>query len=141
MRRIILKAPEILVHYSTIYSILHNVLVHALASTHVYFTNILCILSTELVCHRLEYPSGHRKHSRRELASGGRETNLALMRPEAQNNSDVLAQVGGTAVIRCYTLYLGDELVSLVSRVEIEHSYYCSAVCCMLTGQFGVKGL
>ena len=53
----------------------------------------------------------HRKHTRREVSKGGRDLNLALITPEAQNNTEYVAQLGGTANIRCYTHFLGDELV------------------------------
>ena len=39
-------------------------------------------------------------------------TSLGMIAGETQNNSEVVTQVGGTAVLRCYTHHLGDGLVS-----------------------------
>ncbi|XP_050697051.1 uncharacterized protein LOC126985763 [Eriocheir sinensis] len=36
--------------------------------------------------------------------------------PEQQNNTQVTAQVGGTATLRCYTHYLADEMVTWMKR-------------------------
>lgn len=51
------------------------------------------------------------KQKRRDLVVGPRDTNPPLITPEQQNNTEVVAQVGGTATIKCYTHFLGDEMV------------------------------
>ncbi|KAL7636688.1 UNVERIFIED_CONTAM: hypothetical protein RMT77_012437 [Armadillidium vulgare] len=43
---------------------------------------------------------------------------LSFMKPEAQNNSEVVAQLGGKATLSCYTLFLGDHLVIWLKRDE-----------------------
>ncbi|XP_071538382.1 zwei Ig domain protein zig-8-like isoform X2 [Panulirus ornatus] len=58
------------------------------------------------------------KHTRRELVVGPRDANPDLITPEQQNNTEVVAQVGGTATIKCYTHFLGDEMVTWMKRDE-----------------------
>ncbi|XP_071527541.1 zwei Ig domain protein zig-8-like isoform X2 [Panulirus ornatus] len=61
----------------------------------------------------------HSKHRRRDLVDGAaRDANLEPMTPEQQNNTEVVAQVGGTATIKCYTHFLGDETVTWLKRDE-----------------------
>ncbi|XP_069192175.1 zwei Ig domain protein zig-8 isoform X2 [Procambarus clarkii] len=47
-----------------------------------------------------------------------RAANPRRVTPEQQNNTVVLAQVGRTATIKCYTHYLGDEMVTWMKRDE-----------------------
>lgn len=49
---------------------------------------------------------------RREMESGIRRTNLPFVSYEAQNNSVVVAQVGSSASLKCFTENLGEEMVS-----------------------------
>ncbi|XP_042873287.1 uncharacterized protein LOC122253921, partial [Penaeus japonicus] len=60
----------------------------------------------------------HSKHRRRELFTGSRATSFVGMTADQQNNTEVVAQVGGTATIKCYTNFLGDEMVSWLKRDE-----------------------
>nr|XP_045617719.1 uncharacterized protein LOC123770091 [Procambarus clarkii] len=41
-----------------------------------------------------------------------------MITPEEQNNTEVVAQLGGTATIKCYTHFLGDEMVTWMKRDE-----------------------
>ncbi|XP_071518280.1 lachesin-like [Panulirus ornatus] len=47
-----------------------------------------------------------------------RGANLSETTPATQNNTEVVAQVGGTATIKCYTTFLGDEVVTWMKRDE-----------------------
>ncbi|XP_069945630.1 obscurin-like [Cherax quadricarinatus] len=68
----------------------------------------------------------HRRHYRKGEAGGGgglavprsRTTNLSRITPAQQNNTEVLAQVGGSVTIKCYTHFLGDEMVTWLKRDE-----------------------
>lgn len=48
----------------------------------------------------------------RDYIKRPRAANLAEITPEQQNNTVVVAQVGGSASIKCYTHFIGDETVS-----------------------------
>lgn len=54
----------------------------------------------------------------RDYIKRPRAANLAEMTPEQQNNTEVVAQVGGTASIKCYTHFIGDETVTWLKRDE-----------------------
>ncbi|XP_042876127.1 lachesin-like [Penaeus japonicus] len=60
------------------------------------------------------------KQRRRDLVLGPRAATLDHVTVEQQNNTEVVAQVGGTATIKCYTHFLGDEMVTWLKRDE-EH--------------------
>ncbi|XP_063600340.1 uncharacterized protein LOC134776520 [Penaeus indicus] len=49
---------------------------------------------------------------------GSRAASFVGMTADQQNNTEVVAQVGGTATIKCYTNFLGDETVSWLKRDE-----------------------
>ncbi|KAK8721363.1 hypothetical protein OTU49_012827 [Cherax quadricarinatus] len=57
-------------------------------------------------------------YRKRELVVGPREDPEELITPEEQNNTEVTAQLGGTATIKCYTHFLGDEMVTWMKRDE-----------------------
>lgn len=59
--------------------------------------------------------TANKQHTRRELVVGPKATTPAEVSPEQQNNTEVVAQVGGTATIKCYTHFWGDEVV----RIEL----------------------
>ncbi|KAK8377196.1 hypothetical protein O3P69_013680 [Scylla paramamosain] len=54
----------------------------------------------------------------RDYIKRPRAANLADITPEQQNNTEVVAQVGGTATIKCYTHFIGDEMVTWLKRDE-----------------------
>ncbi|XP_069161936.1 uncharacterized protein [Procambarus clarkii] len=53
-----------------------------------------------------------------EYSKHPRAANLAEITPDQQNNTEVMAQVGSTATIKCYTHFLGDETVTWLKRDE-----------------------
>ncbi|XP_042241115.1 zwei Ig domain protein zig-8-like [Homarus americanus] len=57
-------------------------------------------------------------YQKRELVVGPREATTEYITPEEQNNTEVVAQLGGTATIKCYTYFLGDEMVTWMKRDE-----------------------
>ncbi|XP_068215664.1 zwei Ig domain protein zig-8-like [Palaemon carinicauda] len=59
-----------------------------------------------------------RKHRRRELIIGPRNINHDYITIEQQNNTQVTTQVGGTATLKCYTHFLGDEMVIWLKKDE-----------------------
>ncbi|XP_071520185.1 zwei Ig domain protein zig-8-like [Panulirus ornatus] len=72
------------------------------------------------VTHREALPSHHGKHPRRGglVARSRTSAGLARITPAQQNNTQVIAQVGGSVTIKCYTHYLGDEMVTWLKRDE-----------------------
>ncbi|XP_045126691.1 fibroblast growth factor receptor-like 1 isoform X2 [Portunus trituberculatus] len=53
---------------------------------------------------------------KREVVLGPRGANQTPLTPEDQNNTVIVAQVGSTATIQCYTHYLPDEMVTWTKR-------------------------
>ncbi|XP_050723259.1 uncharacterized protein LOC127001987 [Eriocheir sinensis] len=54
----------------------------------------------------------------RDYIKRPRAANLAEITPEQQNNTEVVAQVGGSASIKCYTHFIGDETVTWLKKDE-----------------------
>ncbi|XP_069982385.1 zwei Ig domain protein zig-8 [Penaeus vannamei] len=83
---------------------------------------LLLLAVTAALCHHVGVNArrhdGHTKHRRRELIMGLRGETVDEITPDQQNNTEVIAQVGGTASIKCYTHHLGDDMVSWLKRDE-----------------------
>ncbi|XP_050736920.1 zwei Ig domain protein zig-8-like isoform X2 [Eriocheir sinensis] len=58
------------------------------------------------------------KHNHRGTSTRSRSTHMSRIKPEQQNNTEILAQVGGSVTIKCYTHYLGNEMVTWLKRDE-----------------------
>ncbi|KAK8404291.1 hypothetical protein O3P69_007546 [Scylla paramamosain] len=59
------------------------------------------------------------KHNHKGAASSrSRASHLSRIKPEQQNNTEILAQVGGRVTIKCYTRFLGNEIVTWLKRDE-----------------------
>ncbi|XP_063848076.1 fibroblast growth factor receptor-like 1 isoform X2 [Scylla paramamosain] len=56
------------------------------------------------------------KTVKREVVLGPRSSSQMPLTPEEQNNTVIVAQVGSTATIQCYTHYLPDEMVTWTKR-------------------------
>lgn len=58
------------------------------------------------------------KHNHRGTSSRSRGNHQSRIKPDQQNNTEILAQVGGSVTIKCYTRFLGNEMVTWLKRDE-----------------------
>ncbi|KAK8404292.1 hypothetical protein O3P69_007546 [Scylla paramamosain] len=63
------------------------------------------------------------KHNHKGAASSrSRASHLSRIKPEQQNNTEILAQVGGRVTIKCYTRFLGNEILWQLSLRDVRLS-------------------